>query len=400
MTETLQAETTGEAVLMPVTGARAAAAVPEWVMLARVGTWLGHPTVPEIIDADHLRSALDYFDRHYAAHEADLVIDYHHASVLAPAGGAKAPAAGWIQRMRLRADGTELWGRVRWTDDAAEAIRARRFRYLSPVFRFGAPDRVTGEPVPMFIHSVALTNTPFLTELQGLNEQRFTISGRSKQAVATEGDGANPTPAEGGETMSLLDRIAEVLDREPGEVASALGLTGTEDEEVAEAVMANAAEPEHAAPPVSPAVANALGVAADADETAVKAAIIGLKAPGAGLEAVRRALGLDEAAPQADVLNAIGELQQQRRHAEAEEVVDAAVEAGKIPPAHREFYLREALNDLDAARAVINSLPALMDSPAPPTDTGERALTEAEKGVCRQLGISAEAYLNAAGASA
>jgi len=400
MTETLKSRTTAEAIAMPVTAQDAAAAVPEWVMLARVGTWLGHPTVPEVIDAVHLRSALDYFDRHYAAHEVDLVIDYHHASVLAPTGGAKAPAGGWIQQMELRADGTELWGQVRWTDEAAEAIRGRRFRYLSPVFRFGTPDRITGEPVPMFIHSVALTNTPFLTELEGLNANQFTPHGRSKEAVATEGDGANPTPAEGGETMSLLDSIAEVLDREPGEVASALGLTGTEDKEVAEAVLANAAQPEQAAQPVSPAVANALGVTPDADETAVKAAIIGLKAPGAGLDAVRRALALEEGASQADVLNAIGGLQQQRRHAEAEEVVDAAVKAGKIPPAHREFYLREALNDLDAARAVINSLPALTGSPPAPSDAGDRAMTEAEKDVCRQLGISTEAYLNAAGGSA
>lgn len=400
MTETPDTAPAGEAVLMPVTADADAALVPDWVMLARVGTWLGHPTVPEVIRPGHLRSALDYFARHYAAHESDLVIDYHHASVLAPAGGATAPAAGWINRMELRADGTELWGRVRWNGEAARAVRDRRFRYLSPVFRFAAPDRVTGEPVPMFIHSVALTNTPFLTELQGLNAPQLGPDARSKRAAATDGDGPNHTPAEGGDTMSLLDRIAEVLEREPVELASALGLPSTEDRQVAETLAARAARSQDAPRPVSPAVANALGVAADADETAVRAAIIALKAPGAGLDAVRRALGLQETAPEAEVLNAIAELQQQRRRSEAERLVEAAVEAGKIPPAHSDFYLREALNDLEAARAVINSLPMLTAAPAPPDDRGRSAVTETERRVCRQLGVSTEAYLSAAGSSA
>ena len=64
---------------VPLPGADAGA--PEWVMLARAGAWLGHPATPEVITPERLRSALDYFERHYAAHGADLVVDYHHASV-------------------------------------------------------------------------------------------------------------------------------------------------------------------------------------------------------------------------------------------------------------------------------------------------------------------------------
>ncbi len=383
---------------------REAGTVPEWVMLARVGAWLGHPAMPEVIGREHLRSALDYFQRHYAANEADLVIDYHHASILAPAGGATAPAAGWIQKMELRAEGTELWGRVQWTTDAANAVAERRFRYLSPVFRFNAPDRVTGEPTPMIIHSVGLTNTPFLTELPSLNE-----------AGATDGAGEVPI-AEGGDHMSLLDSLAEALGLEPDRVASRIGLpprgddpeqTGRfEDEQVAGALLANAdrvqeleAQLEESAPPVSPAVANALGVPPEADETEVKAALIGLKAPGAALEPVRSALGLPESATRSDILNSIAELQQQRRDEEAEKLVEQAVAAGKIPPAHREFYLREAVNELEATRRVINAMPVLTSpqpNPSPEEEGGSGALTEAERSVCGQLGLSPEAYLSAA----
>jgi phage I-like protein len=365
--------------------------VPEWVMVARTGAWLGHPTAPEIITPEHLRSALDYFRRHYSAHGADLVVDYHHASLAAHRGGALAPAAGWVQKMELRAEGTELWGRVLWTGEAASAIAARRYRHLSPVLRFGAPDRLSGRPVPMLLHSVALTNTPFLTELSTLNE-----------AGTTEGAGPIPTPAEGGENMSVLDSLARALEREPEQVASELGLTAEEgvpdDAQVAQAVMANAARvreleaAQETRPPLPDFVCNALGVTAEADETELKAALIRLKAPGAGMAAVREALALPAEAPESEVLNAIAALREERRRAEAEELVDGAVEAGRIPPAHREFYLREALNDLEATRAVVNSMPAFGGAhPARRPQPGP-ALEQAQRQVCRQLGLSAEAF--------
>lgn len=356
---------------------------PEWVMLARVGVWHGHPTVgTQRIAPEHLRGALDYFDRHYAAHGKDLVVDYDHASVAAPA--VNAPAAGWIRDLELREGDTELWGRVQWTTEAANAIAGRRYRYVSPVFRFNQPDRVTGEPVPMTVHSLALTNTPFLTELEALNNVAAT-------------DGGNTPHSDGGAQMSLLDQLAEALDREPAEFATPLGLSaGAGDREVAEAVLALADPEDETQTTVPNAVTAALGLPPEADETAVKAAIIRLKAPGDGLDAVRRALGLDEAAPAEQVLNSIADLRQDRRRGDAEQMVAQAVEAGKIPPAHRDFYLREALNDPEAARQVINSLPVLTAPQPRPSDDVRPGLSEAERSVCAQLGITAEAFEEAA----
>jgi len=300
----------------PIPVAQEPGAVPEWVMLARTGAWFGHPTAQQVIEPRHLASALDYFRRHYAAHGTDLVIDYHHASMAVPM--AKAPAAGWVREMELRNGGTELWGRVLWTTEAAGAIARREYRYLSPVFRFDRPDRLTGEPVPLQIHSVALTNTPFLTELESLNE-----------AVAEgprTGD-AKESPSEGGIEMPILDSLAAALEAEPAELAARLGLEpDADDRTVAEAVMANA----------------------DAG-----------------------------------------------RRGEAECLVDGAVREGRIPPAHRGFYLREALTDLDAAREVINSLPVLTaPQPAPPHRPAA-ALTEGEEAVRRQLGLTPEQMIAA-----
>ena len=414
----------------PDISGEAPAQAPQWVMIARTGMWLGHPSRPEIITPEHLHSALDYFDRHYAAHGTDLVVDYHHASVAAPRGAVRAPAAGWVREMELRADGSELWGRVLWTAEAASAVAQRQYRCLSPLLQFNFPDRVTADPVLMMVHSVGLTNTPFLTELETLNSNGLSVA-ECSEAVAMEGGGTTEArrsrraapvgvagaggeaSTEGGESMSVLDSLAQALAKEPEQVASGLGLElpagasaevgSAEGRRVAEVIMANAvrvkeleAELVARAPVVAEEIANALGVPADADPTAVKAAIIRLKVPAAGLEAIRRKLGLGRDAQEAEVLNAIEALQQTRRRSEAEQLVDEGVSAGKIPPAHREFYLNEAINDLDAAREVINAMPVMTQPRRGPRTIEGPQLTDAEQAVCRQLGLSAATFLNAA----
>jgi phage I-like protein len=295
-----------------------------------------------------------------------------------------------------------MWGRVLWTSEAAEAVARRRFRYLSPVIRFDAPDRVTGEPVAMMVHSVALTNTPFFTELTSLNHN-----------PATEGGALAAATAKGGESMSVLESVAAALGREPEQVASELGLSAEEaanDAQAAGAVLANAArvrelEESHreleARAARAGAVANALGLPPEAEEASLRAAILRLKAPHAGLGAVRARLDLPPEASEQEILNSIGTLREARSRGEAEDVVEAAVRDGRIPPAHRDFYLREALNDLEAARVVINSLPVLTAprgrSAVPSARPSGRQLSDAERSVCRQLGVSAEQFLNAAG---
>ena len=359
--------------------------VPEWVQIAQTGSWLGHPDGPEVITERHLRSARDYYTRHYAANDADLPIDYHHASVYAGKDMSRAPAAGWIKEMELRADGAELWARASWTDEARSAIAARKFRYLSPVFRWNQPDRVTGRVVPLQIPSVALTNTPFLTELQSLNESAGTDAG----------DPRSPQKKEG-QDISLLQKIAQVLDRKPEKVAAALGLDGSqpEDAAVARAIM-KMADGEGTEESVPREVTNALGLAPDAGEQAVRARIIALTAPEAGQGAIRQALGLDATADQADVLNAIGELKRDGQRRDAEALVNRAVREGKILPAQREFYLNSARQDPEATRMCLENMPPVVSSgintSGPDAPAGN--LTEAERAICRQLDIDEERFL-------
>ncbi len=387
------------------TGAPAAAVplpegqVPEWVMIARTGRWEGHPQGPELIGPEHLGAALDYFRRHYQAHGADLPIDYHHASVLASQGRlAKAPAAGWIRELELRADGSELWGRVLWTSEALADVAARRFRYLSPVFLFGSPDRVSGEPVPMLIHSVALTNTPFLTELRALNEQGAVEAGPQLAAAGVLFD------PQGGEAMPILAQMATVLGVEADKLRSELALDSAEDKAVAQALVAHAARLRELDSRLAAQseITNALGVPADADAAAIRHALVTLKASMLApvLAAVRARLGLPEDAQEEAVLNAIEALQQERAGREAAQLVDGAIGAGRIPPSQRAFFLACARQDLESTGRCLNALPPMMAGHSAPAlrhaPATQRELTQAELSVCRQLGLSAEAFLKAA----
>jgi len=332
--------------------------VPEWVMVARVGRWEGHPAGLEHVTPAHLRSALDYFERHYRAHGAELPVDYHHASVLAASGLVdRAPAAGWIRQMDLRADDTQLWARVLWTAEAAQAIAARQFRCLSPVLRFGAPDRVTAQPVAMLVHSVALTNTPFLTELPALNEN--VALGAPDSALTQEGG-----------AMPILAQMAAALGRPCDELQQELGLESAEDVRVAEGLVACAARSREV-------------------ETRL-----------AACEAVARALGLPDAADAQAVLNAVGALVEDRRSREAAQLVDGAVAAGKVPPAQRGYLLGCALADMEGTRRYLDGLAPLLVlcSPAAALSLSKgrgRGLTDAERSVCRQLGLSEESFLAA-----
>lgn len=124
-----------------------------WIHVAYPGTWEGHPDGAFTLDEAAFRACIESFE----AQSNPLPVDYEHASVR---DVAKAPAAGWVQALELRDD--DLWALVEWTEDAAKEIRSGAYRYSSGVFVFGKPDRKTGDPVDCSLHSIALTNTPFI----------------------------------------------------------------------------------------------------------------------------------------------------------------------------------------------------------------------------------------------
>ncbi len=97
----------------------------------------------------------------YQAHGIDLMLDYDHASLgtgIDPALSGK--AAGWFN---LEVRGGELWAvNVRWTPPAAEALRRKEWRFMSPAFSTDDAGHITS------VLNVAITNLPATRRLQPL----------------------------------------------------------------------------------------------------------------------------------------------------------------------------------------------------------------------------------------
>jgi len=89
-----------------------------------------------------------------------ISIDYEHQALEGPP---PAPAAGWAD-LELREDG--LWAvRVTWTQRAAEFLRQREYRYISPAFI--TERRRDGEHIVELVN-IALTNIPATHRLEPL----------------------------------------------------------------------------------------------------------------------------------------------------------------------------------------------------------------------------------------
>lgn len=86
----------------------------------------------------------------------DTPIDYEHqtlgGSYASPSG--QAPAAGWIKQV-VAEPGVGLVALIEWTEQAAQMLAAKEYRYLSPVALIRKSDRKL-----IGIHSAALTNKP------------------------------------------------------------------------------------------------------------------------------------------------------------------------------------------------------------------------------------------------
>ena len=108
---------------------------------------------PFMVDAE----ACNLIIANFADNGNDMVIDYEHATL----SGKEAPAAGWIKNL-VKA-GCDLWAVVEWTDKAKAYIAAKEYRYFSPVVSKRKSDNRA-----VAIHSVALTNSPNIKDLEPL----------------------------------------------------------------------------------------------------------------------------------------------------------------------------------------------------------------------------------------
>ena len=310
---------------------------PEWVDLLPLGAVEARDGRKWTADAAVLEAS------RRRAGTTDLAIDYEHQAYKAPG---EAPAAAWIKELRV--DGATIQGRVEWTENAAARLRAKEYRYLSPVFLFDERTRAV-----TYLVGAGLTNNPAL----------------DLPALAT----AQPTD----------DEKPPMNEEQLKALREALGLAADADVPAILAAVAVAA----AATGSLAQVAEKVGLAKDATGEAILAAAH--KAPEGG-EFVPRA-EFDRVAGQ------LATLQTESTEGKAKAAVDAAVEAGKVSPATREWALAYATSDPEGFGKFVAAAPAIVTpgAAAPggaPGGDPDAALTSDELAVCRAMGIKPEDF--------
>jgi phage I-like protein len=317
-------------------------AVPEWVELVPAGEFSGidkrgpYKLVdPEAVIALSNQKAADAFG---------MPIDYGHA-LEADAGAA---AAGWI--IALEARNGAIWGKVDWTPPAKEKIANREYRGLSPVFYHDASG-VVG-----YIARAGLTNKPNL-RIKSLN-------------------------AQAGGDQSMSDKEKAIV----GRILALFGLPDTSDENAIVARCSAALEAEGVVGKVIPALK--LDAKATSDEV--------LKAVNA-VQSAASTVDLTKFVPIAQYEAVTTELTQARQ-SQTDAAVDAAVTAGKITPASRDWAKALHAANPAAFKEFVDKAPVILNGGAEARatiDSSSKTLTESEKAICAQTGVSEEQFLKA-----
>jgi phage I-like protein len=180
------------------------------IPLAILGTWYKGATKFSLTRGDFSDAVKNFRKR-----QADLVIDYEHASE-APqvAAGGPIPAAGWLKSVDDAPDPKGiLWGQADLTDDTRALVDAKKVRYVSPFLDWTQRDKKTGEPQGLTFTSIALTNRPFLDAMpavalsDGWQERKEKRVEKITQIALTDDRHVRVT-FEGGETAVSTEAIA------------------------------------------------------------------------------------------------------------------------------------------------------------------------------------------------
>jgi len=304
------------------------------------------------------------------AGRTELVVDYDHQTLFGARDGVggQARAAGWVKKMEVRASG--IWGLVEWTAAAAEAIRKREYRYLSPVI---LSHKTSG--AVLAIRMTTLTNTPALDLEQVAAAASFTTQGTNmEKIIAALGLAAGSTEDA---VLAKLNAFATSVSA----IAVAAGLPAT-------AVPADV----KAAAVLAFSDRKAFAVAAGQAENATADVVV---------SAMKSAAGAPDPSKWVPIA-AVTELQTQFKALQdkiggdkAEAVVLKAIADGKLTPALKQWGLDLAAKDIAQFEAFTAGAPTLTapQLTTPKRKTGDAAVLDAEQtAVATALGIDHAAY--------
>ena len=281
--------------------------------------------------------AIDLIMQEFAAKKNDKVIDYEHQTL----ENVIAPAAAWIKRLENKGkDG--LWGDVEWTPRAAEFVKNKEYKYLSPVVFARKSD---GRAV--VLHSCGLTNTPAIDGMHPIANKE------------TEDD-----------SMDYLKMVAALL---------GLPETATE-EDVKKAIADLQAKAQEGGQVVAnKEVLSLLDVPETATLADVKGKIIALKNPSGYVKAEEFKALQDKLATQ-----------------ERDGLVELAMKSGKVAPAQKAWAEQYALKDPEGFKAFLKDAPAVVPIGTEVAGGSEaqrkQATDEVQLSVNKALGLDDETF--------
>lgn len=135
------------------------------------------------VTAEDIDACVAHFKARRERHPGRLlVVDYEHQTL----ADGEAPAAGWISDLyAIVRDGKKvLRAKIEsWTLRAAEYIKNKEYRYISPVFVQGASDKETGTVERLILINAGLTNEPLIDDLLPLVAKHLPINVPGKDTI-------------------------------------------------------------------------------------------------------------------------------------------------------------------------------------------------------------------------
>jgi len=272
---------------------------PDWIRLLQTGEYLNHPDGPHEVTRQHLEEIVENFGRT----QVDLLVDKDHDSLFK--GDTR--AAGWIMEMEIREDG--LYGRwPEWTPWGEELVGSREYRYLSPVYSLTSKAK-DGTDQGARMHSVSLTNVPYMDtgEVDAISSPAGTDNSPSDTTTDTDPDRLMDRD----ELIDLLDLDEEATDDEIEEALQEMKEAKSDEDD-------------------EPASSDEDPSDSDKDQE---------------LEEVVNSIRSE-----------LKDLKEEREEDQAEQLVNAAVEDGKIAPAQKAVYLNAARADYDETKKQLDQM--------------------------------------------
>ncbi len=332
------------------------------------------------VTAQDIQAAYDYNKlRRQRNPNRDLVVDYDPQTL----EGGEAPAAAWFD-LSIR-DGILYATNVRWIDRAKKMVESGEYRFVSPVFKFNAIDKVSGNKIRMAVFNAALTNEPFIDELPPLIMKDSDV--QLFQFTNQKGENA-------------MNKLMEFM-------LSFLALAAGTTEDV---VAAKSKEYFTRFKDLGISFKDDASMTAENFFTQVKSQFDTLAKFKDNYKAVAAALGETEAAlpekltaliaakadtsayvPKADFIA----LKEKFDEREVDEMISGALAKGKISPATKDTFRLLALKDRASFTALMEKTPEYSAVPLQKIDTNSRAheaggLTETDLIIAKACGVDVE----------